>query len=83
MSVFYVTGLLTRSGATDTPMAAAMMASAPQDDPTFPLRKEQVALTPKGRMAYTTDIADVVIFLLSDWSTFMTGQCLPVNGGNS
>lgn len=37
---------------------------------------------PKGRLAYPTDIADAVVFLLSDWSSFVTGQCLPVNGGD-
>ncbi|KAH8881771.1 NAD(P)-binding protein [Thozetella sp. PMI_491] len=25
---------------------------------------------------------DVIVFLLSDWSSFVTGQCVPVNGGN-
>lgn len=37
---------------------------------------------PLGRMAYATDMADVVLFLLSDSSSFMTGQVLPVNGGS-
>lgn len=76
-------GLLTKLGATDTPLAESIVAGAPRDDPTIAVGKTQVALTPRGRMAYATDIADVIIFLLSDWSSFMTGQCLPVNGGNS
>lgn len=75
--------LLTELGATDTPLAEAIVAGAPQDDPSVAVGKAQVALIPRGRMAYATDIADVIIFLLSDWSSFMTGQCLPVNGGNS
>lgn len=37
---------------------------------------------PLGRMAYATDMADVVLFLLSDSASFMTGQVLPVNGGS-
>ena len=36
---------------------------------------------PMGRLAEPADIADVIIFLLSDASSFMTGQILPVNGG--
>lgn len=74
---------LTKVGATDTPLVEAIVAGAPKDDPTVAVGKAQVALIPKGRMAYATDIADVIIFLLSDWSSFITGQCLPVNGGNS
>lgn len=74
---------LTHLGATDTPLAEAIVAGAPQDDPSVAVGKAQVGLIPKGRMAYATDVADAIIFLLSDWSSFITGQCLPVNGGNS
>ncbi|KAJ0120071.1 hypothetical protein J7T55_000924 [Diaporthe amygdali] len=80
---------LTRSWARDFPklrvnlVAPAIVAGAPQDDPSVAVGKAQVGLIPKGRMAYATDIADAIIFLLSDWSSFITGQCLPVNGGNS
>lgn len=70
------------SGATETPLAEATAACAPQDDPTVVVGKAQIPSIPKGRMAYATDIADAIIFLLSDWSSFITGQCLPVNGGN-
>jgi NAD(P)-dependent dehydrogenase (short-subunit alcohol dehydrogenase family) len=75
--------LLTQSGATDTPLAEAIIDGAPKDDPTVAVGRAQTASIPKGKMAYATDIADTIIFLLSDWSSFMTGQCLPVNGGNS
>jgi NAD(P)-dependent dehydrogenase (short-subunit alcohol dehydrogenase family) len=37
---------------------------------------------PLGRMAYASDMADVVLFLLSDASSFVTGQVIPVNGGS-
>lgn len=69
-------------GATETPLAEATVASAPQGDPNVVVGKAQIASIPKGRMAYATDIADAIVFLLSDWSSFITGQCLPVNGGN-
>lgn len=35
-----------------------------------------------GRMAYATDVADVVLFLLCGASSFLTGQVIPVNGGS-
>ncbi|KAF2019165.1 NAD(P)-binding protein [Aaosphaeria arxii CBS 175.79] len=69
-------------GATDTPLAEATVAAAPTGDTNVIIGKAQIASIPKGRMAYATDIADAVVFLLSDWSSFITGQCLPVNGGN-
>lgn len=65
------------SGMTDTPLAQASL-NGDDDAATV----NGVASIPKGRMAYASDIADSVIFLLSDWASFMTGQCLPVNGGN-
>ncbi|KAF5501060.1 15-hydroxyprostaglandin dehydrogenase [Colletotrichum siamense] len=65
-------------GATDTPLAEATVAGAPKDDPNVVVGKAQIASIPKGRMAFATDIADAIIFLLSDWSSFITGQCLPV-----
>ncbi|KAI1379751.1 hypothetical protein F4677DRAFT_441950 [Hypoxylon crocopeplum] len=73
---------LVAPGATDTPLAEASVAGAPQGDPNVVVGKAQVALIPKGRMAYATDIADAIVFFLSDESSFITGQCLPVNGGN-
>ncbi|KAK5047651.1 hypothetical protein LTR84_006316 [Exophiala bonariae] len=36
---------------------------------------------PMGRLAEPTDIADCIVFLLSDAASFITGQVLPVNGG--
>ncbi|KAF3025952.1 hypothetical protein E8E14_014969 [Neopestalotiopsis sp. 37M] len=73
---------LVAPGATDTPLVAASAVGAPVDDPKITFGKAQVAAIPKGRMAYATDIADAIVFLLSDWSSFVTGQCLPVNGGH-
>ena len=40
-----------------------------------------IAATPMGRLGTPQDIADVAHFLLSDLSSFMTGQTLVVSGG--
>ncbi|MBK1663041.1 3-ketoacyl-ACP reductase [Rhodospirillum rubrum] len=45
------------------------------------VRKEYVALTPLGRIEEPEDVADVILFLASDLSRFMTGQGINVTGG--
>jgi len=40
-----------------------------------------VAQTPLRRIARPEDVAGPVLFLASDWSRFMTGQVLVVDGG--
>lgn len=40
-----------------------------------------VELTPLGRLGEPSDIADVVVFLASDGSRFITGAGIPVDGG--
>lgn len=45
------------------------------------VRAEYVALTPMGRIEEPEDVADVVLFLASDASRFMTGQGVNVTGG--
>jgi meso-butanediol dehydrogenase/(S,S)-butanediol dehydrogenase/diacetyl reductase len=45
------------------------------------VRAEYVALTPMGRIEEPEDVADVVLFLASDASRFMTGQGINVTGG--
>jgi 3-oxoacyl-[acyl-carrier protein] reductase len=39
------------------------------------------AKTPLARIGTPEDIADVVCFLCSDWSRFLTGQNLVIDGG--
>lgn len=80
-TAIYLT-LVVSPGATDTPLAESTTATAPREDPTVVIGEAQVASIPKGRMAYATDVADAIVFFLSDSSSFVTGQCLPVNGGN-
>ena len=44
--------------------------------------KESItANTPLKRIAKPEDVAGPVLFLASDWSSFMTGQTLYVDGG--
>jgi len=44
---------------------------------------ERLARTPLGRAGVPTDIAEVVVFLLSDRSSFMTGAEVAVDGGQT
>jgi len=36
---------------------------------------------PMGRVATPEEVADVALFLVSDLSRYVTGQCIGVNGG--
>jgi 3-oxoacyl-[acyl-carrier protein] reductase len=40
-----------------------------------------IGLTPLGRLASPKDISGAVLFFASDWASFITGQCLRVDGG--
>ena len=44
-------------------------------------RKVMLANIPLGRFAEPSEIGDVVLFLCSDLSTYVTGQTLHINGG--
>lgn len=59
-------------GPVDTPMVRPLMQAQGENI----LRN-----TPLGRIASPLDVAHAVLFLCSDWSTFITGQVLHVNGG--
>ncbi|XP_042241246.1 estradiol 17-beta-dehydrogenase 8-like [Homarus americanus] len=45
------------------------------------VQKKVLKLTPLNRFAQPEEIAEVVAFLLSDKSSFMTGSCVEVTGG--
>ena len=47
------------------------------------IRKNLEKITPLGRMSYAKDIANTVNFLISDDSSFITGQKIKVDGGLS
>jgi 3-oxoacyl-[acyl-carrier protein] reductase len=44
-------------------------------------RQRILTRIPLGRFASTTDIADLVTFLVSDRASFITGGVIPVDGG--
>jgi 3-oxoacyl-[acyl-carrier protein] reductase len=39
------------------------------------------AFIPMGRVGMPEDVADVIVFLASDAARYITGQCIPVDGG--
>ena len=53
-----------------------MIAPAPQE-----WRDEKVAATPVGRIGQPEDVANCVVFLVSEASDFITGATIDVNGG--
>lgn len=58
-----------------------MMLAALDKDPS---RKEKIlSRTPVGRFGDAADIGKAAAFLASDAAAFITGVCLPVDGGNS
>ncbi len=58
----------------DTPQVAMLL-----DDPKF--KKDVVARIPLARVGGTNDLVGAAIFLVSDASSFITGQILGIDGG--
>ena len=45
--------------------------------------KSFAAKSPMGRLAEPQDVADLVVFLASERASYLTGLCIPVDGGTS
>lgn len=67
-------------GDTDTAMLVAMGTDRAERQQTI---AQLAASLPLGRVGTPADTAAAVAFLLSDDSSFITGACLPVDGGNT
>jgi short-subunit dehydrogenase len=67
-------------GTVDTPSLAERINAAPDPEQS---RREFVARQPMGRLATAGEIAESFVYLLSDESSFVTGQAIFTDGGMS
>jgi NAD(P)-dependent dehydrogenase (short-subunit alcohol dehydrogenase family) len=65
-------------GIIDTPLTESFLELAHNPDE---LRAEYEAVAPLGRLGTAREVADCVLFLAGDGSTFVTGSALVVDGG--
>jgi len=63
---------------TSTEMVFALERS--RDDPET-VRRGLTQMIPMGRYAEPVEIANLILFLASDASSFMTGTAIPIDGG--
>jgi NAD(P)-dependent dehydrogenase (short-subunit alcohol dehydrogenase family) len=69
-------------GTTDTP-GLTRLAQDISSDSVEQFKNERVQGIPLGRIVRTEEVANAVLFLASDLSSFTTGAALPVDGGYS
>ena len=68
-------------GLMDTPMIHQQIAGQYADDAAMVAARD--AACPMGRMGTAWDVARASVFLASDDAAYITGVCLPVDGGLS
>jgi NAD(P)-dependent dehydrogenase (short-subunit alcohol dehydrogenase family) len=68
-------------GPVDTPMLAAIEA-AQAPNGTQSLRQQRAASIPDGRYATPREVANLMVYLVSDDASHITGQAIQINGGS-
>lgn len=68
---------LVAPGGTKTPLSAAQFNDAERGD----MSRDVYPLIPMKRFAEPEEMADAIVYLLSDEASYITGQILKVNGG--
>lgn len=64
------------SGGTDTPLMRQSMSISEGS-----ASAEDFSTTALGRMAVPREVADTIVYLLSDKASFVAGACISVDGG--
>ncbi|MCY1310977.1 Dihydroanticapsin 7-dehydrogenase [compost metagenome] len=68
-------------GVIDTPLIYTQIAG--QFGDVEEMRQRRNAASPMGRMGDAWDVAHAALFLASDEAKYITGVCLPVDGGKA
>ena len=62
-------------------MIRAIEAEQARDGDTAALRRQRSASIPDGRYAESDEVANLMLYLLSDLASHITGQGVQINGG--
>lgn len=70
-------------GPVDTPMIRAVELGQAGGDPQAlqTLKAQRLSTVPDGRYASAREVAQLMVFLASDWSSHITGEGVHINGG--
>ena len=70
-------------GPVDTPMILAVEEGQAGGDPQAlqALKAQRLAMVPDGRYASAREVAQLMVYLASDWSSHITGEGVHINGG--